>query len=63
MTVRKNRGGTARLRTRSLLEQQELTAGVVHPNGPLTDQPWGYREFAALDSDGNLIKFGERTEQ
>lgn len=43
------------------LHQQMLAAGVVHPNGPLTDQPWGYREFAALDRDGNLIKFGERT--
>ena len=35
-------------------------AGVVHPNGPLTEQPWGFREFAILDGDGNLIKFGER---
>ncbi len=40
----------------------ELSAsGVVHPNGELTDQPWGIREFAVLDEDGNLIKFGERT--
>lgn len=35
--------------------------GVVHPNGTLTDQPWGIREFAVLDGDGNLITFGERT--
>lgn len=35
-------------------------AGVVHPNGPLTEQPWGMKEFAVLDGDGNLIKFGER---
>lgn len=35
-------------------------AGVVHPNGPLQEQPWGFKEFAVLDSDGNLIKFGER---
>lgn len=34
--------------------------GVVHPNGPLTEQPWGIKEFAVLDADGNLIKFGER---
>jgi DNA-binding transcriptional MerR regulator len=41
---------------------EEMTAsGVVHPNGPLTDQPWGFREFAVLDGDGNMIKFGERT--
>lgn len=33
-------------------------AGVVHPNGPLKDQPWGMREFAILDEDGNMIKFG-----
>ncbi len=38
-------------------EYQE--AGVVHPNGKLTDQPWGYREFVALDLDGNALKFAE----
>ena len=36
-------------------------AGVVHPNGALQDQPWGMREFAVLDGDGNLIKFAQRT--
>ena len=35
-------------------------AGVVHPNGLLQQQPWGMKEFAVLDGDGNLIKFGER---
>lgn len=36
----------------------EMTAAdVVHPNGPLTDKPYGYREFATLDLDGNLITF------
>lgn len=41
---------------------EEMTAvGVVHPNGLLTDQPWGLREFAVLDGDGNMIKFGQRT--
>ena len=41
---------------------EELRAsGVVHPHGELTDQPWGLREFAVLDGDGNLIKFGQRT--
>jgi catechol 2,3-dioxygenase-like lactoylglutathione lyase family enzyme len=34
--------------------------GIVHPNGPLRDQPWGLREFAILDRDGNLIKFSEK---
>lgn len=36
-----------------------LPQGVVHPNGPLEDKPWGYREFAVLDCDGNLITFVE----
>jgi catechol 2,3-dioxygenase-like lactoylglutathione lyase family enzyme len=43
------------------LYQEMDTSGVVHPNGQLQDQPWGYREFAVLDGDGNLITFGERT--
>jgi catechol 2,3-dioxygenase-like lactoylglutathione lyase family enzyme len=43
------------------LYEEMSAAGVVHPNGALTDQPWGFREFAILDGDGNLIKFSERT--
>lgn len=35
--------------------------GIVHPNAPLHDTPWGTREFAVLDGDGNLITFNERT--
>ena len=42
------------------LYEQYVAAGVVHPNGPLRDQPWGFKEFAVLDGDGNCIKFGER---
>lgn len=42
------------------LYQEMVAAGVVHPNGPLREQPWGFREFAVLDGDGNLITFGER---
>jgi catechol 2,3-dioxygenase-like lactoylglutathione lyase family enzyme len=37
-----------------------LALGVVHPNAPLTDQPWGMREFAILDPDHNLITLYER---
>lgn len=41
----------------------EMSAsGVVHPNGPLTALPWGLREFAVLDGDGNMIKFGQRAD-
>ena len=39
----------------------ELRAqGVIHPNAPLRDQPWGSREFGVLDENGNLITFAQR---
>jgi len=41
------------------LYEEMKTAGVVHPNGPLKNQPYKIREFAILDDDGNMIKFGE----
>ena len=34
--------------------------GIVHPNAPLEAKPWGAREFAVLDGDGNLLTFFER---
>jgi catechol 2,3-dioxygenase-like lactoylglutathione lyase family enzyme len=34
--------------------------GIVHPNGPLEAKPWGAREFAVLDGDGNQLTFFER---
>jgi catechol 2,3-dioxygenase-like lactoylglutathione lyase family enzyme len=37
-------------------------AGVVHPNGGLADKPWGTREFAILDPDGNLLTFHQSTD-
>ena len=42
------------------LYEEFQAAGVVHPNGPLGDKPWGMREFAVVDGDGNLITFGQR---
>ncbi len=36
------------------------TIGVVQPDGPLRQQPWGFKESAVLGGDGKLIKFGER---
>ncbi|MCU0571203.1 MAG: VOC family protein [Oculatellaceae cyanobacterium Prado106] len=35
--------------------------GVVHPNAPLQEKPWGTREFGVVDEDGNLITFFEET--
>ena len=37
---------------------EEFSAqGVIHPNGTLSDKPWGVREFSILDADGNLLTF------
>lgn len=43
------------------LYDEMLRSGVVHPNGPLVDRPWGAREFAILDGDGNQITFAQQT--
>lgn len=34
--------------------------GIVHPNGQLSDEPWGTRDFGVTDPDNNLITFFER---
>ena len=44
------------------LYQELAAADVIHPNGSLTEQPWGMKEFAVLDGDGNLITFSEATQ-
>lgn len=36
------------------------SVGIVHPNAPLEDKPWGTREFAVIDGDGNLLTFFSR---
>ena len=35
---------------------------IVHPNAPLDTKPWGTKEFAILDPDGNLVTFHENTD-
>jgi uncharacterized glyoxalase superfamily protein PhnB len=35
---------------------------IVHPNAPLVEQPWGFREFSVTDRDGNLVTFFEPPE-
>ncbi len=32
---------------------------IVHPNALLEEKPWGFREFAVIDHDGNLVTFFE----
>lgn len=41
------------------LYKEFLQQNVIHPNGKLEYKPHGMREFAILDSDGNMIKFGQ----
>jgi uncharacterized glyoxalase superfamily protein PhnB len=41
------------------LYAQCMGKGIVHPNAPLEDKPWGSREFAVCDGDGNLLTFFE----
>lgn len=41
------------------LYEEMSSQRVVHPNGPLRDQPWGMREFAIRDLRGNMSKFGQ----
>jgi catechol 2,3-dioxygenase-like lactoylglutathione lyase family enzyme len=42
------------------LHAEAAAQGIVHPNAPLSDKPWGSREFGVLDPDGNLVTFAER---
>ena len=37
--------------------------GIVHPDSLLEDKPWGSREFAILDPDGNLVTFSQHKER
>jgi len=34
-----------------------VSQAIVHPNGSLASKPWGTKEFAILDPDGNLVTF------
>jgi catechol 2,3-dioxygenase-like lactoylglutathione lyase family enzyme len=36
-----------------------LSLDIVHPNAPLETKPWGNKEFAITDTDGNLVTFHE----
>lgn len=36
--------------------------GIVHPNAPLEEKPWGFREFSVTDHDGNLVTFFQAPE-
>jgi catechol 2,3-dioxygenase-like lactoylglutathione lyase family enzyme len=35
--------------------------GIVHPRATLEAKPWGGREFAIVDPDGNLVTFSQHS--
>jgi catechol 2,3-dioxygenase-like lactoylglutathione lyase family enzyme len=45
------------------LYSEYLPHGVVHPDGPLKQMDWGMKQFSVLDNNGNIIHFGESTEE
>lgn len=54
--------GMVYIRTEAIEElyQQFIDRQItIHPNAPLTTQPWGQKEFSILDPDNNLLTFGQ----
>ena len=45
------------------LYQACRSQALVHPNAPLQVKPWGQKEFAVVDLNGNLLRFGETVAQ
>jgi len=41
------------------LHEACVALGIVHPDAPLEEKPWGSKEFGILDPDGNLVTFSE----
>lgn len=46
----------------SLYRSLQLNGVAIHPNGNLSDKPWGQKEFALLDPDQNLLTIGSPLE-
>ena len=59
----KNSGCRLHVRGIDALHDVASAAGCVHPNAPLGDRPWGYREFALVDPDSNIVVLAERIGQ
>ena len=36
--------------------------GIIHPNGQLRMMPWGLRQFAVTDNNGNIFYFADHEE-
>lgn len=44
------------------LYKEYQVLGLIHPNGPLKLMPWGLRQFAVVDNNGNIIYFADYKE-
>jgi catechol 2,3-dioxygenase-like lactoylglutathione lyase family enzyme len=44
---------------KKLYAELQANGVEIHPNSPLSLQPWGQWEFAILDPDHNLLTFGQ----
>lgn len=57
----KDNYGQVYIRTNQIEQLYEWVSHRVdiHPNGALEIKPWGQREFSILDTDNNLLTFGE----
>ena len=42
------------------LYTQLSSKGVLHLNGTLKDNPWGFREFSITDNNNNLLRFAQK---
>jgi len=41
------------------LYEEYQRSGITHPNGPLRMMPWGLRQFAVIDNNGNIFYFAD----
>ena len=57
--IPKNTGCYINVNEVEKLYAEYLPQGIIHPDGPLTEMPWGMKQFSVTDNNGNLIHFGE----
>lgn len=57
--IAKNTSCRVQVKDVNALYEQYQKQNLIHPNGKIANQPWGNREFAILDNNGNLIWFFE----
>lgn len=59
--IPKNTGCYINVKEIDKLYAQYEPQGILHPNGKLEEKPWQMKQFSILDNNGNIIHFGEET--